>query len=145
MDSNLICPVDGKQINESKVRLVAGLVLVTALMYLITGWLFLPVLLLIDFALRSADAGKFSPLGNVADGILNLITLSNKPTDQAPKRFAARIGLGFSILITVLHLFGISAVIPVITLAVFAALESLAGFCAGCYVYTYYIRLVKPA
>ncbi|GAB3973590.1 DUF4395 domain-containing protein [Spirosoma terrae] len=145
MDTNLICPVDGKQINESKVRVVAGLVLVTALIYLITNWLFLPVLLLIDFALRSADAGKYSPLGNVADGILSVITLPNKPTDQAPKRFAARIGLGFSVLIIGLHLLGISTVIPVATLAVFAALESLAGFCAGCYVYTYYIRLVKTA
>jgi hypothetical protein len=114
-------------------------------MYLITNWLFLPVLLLIDFALRSAEAGKYSPSGNVADGILSVITLPNKPTDQAPKRFAARIGLGFSVLIIGLHLLGISTLIPVITLAVFATLESLAGFCAGCYVYTYYIRLVKTA
>jgi hypothetical protein len=63
----------------------------------------------------------------------------NKPTDRAPKRFAAGTGLVFSILIVaaaLLHLALISLVLTLV-LIFFAALESLAGFCAGCYVYSF--------
>ncbi len=140
---NLICPTDNVQINETKVRLVAGLVLLTAIVYLLTNWVILPLLLVVDFGLRSFDGGRYSPLANLADGIVKLGKLTYKGTDQAPKRFAARIGLAFALTITILHLAGISTVIPVGVLAVFAALESLVGFCAGCYVYTYFIRPLR--
>lgn len=144
-DNKLICPTNGIQINETKVRLVAGLVLFTALTYGLTGWALLPLLLTVDFGLRSFDLGQYSPFGNVAGYLVKTFRLPYQGTDQAPKRFAARIGLAFGILITGLHLTGISALIPTAVLALFAALESLLGFCAGCYVYTFYVRLFPKA
>ncbi|WP_020601030.1 DUF4395 domain-containing protein [Spirosoma panaciterrae] len=141
MSNQIICPTSGVQVNETKVRLVAGLVLLIAIGYWLTNWSVLPLLLFADFGLRSTDLGKYSPLGAIANGVVNALHLPYKGTDQAPKQFAARIGFGFAILISVLHLAGISALIPVGVLIVFAALESIVGFCAGCYVYTYYIRL----
>ncbi|MBN8825976.1 MULTISPECIES: DUF4395 domain-containing protein [unclassified Spirosoma] len=141
MSNQIICPTSGVQINETKVRLVAGLVLLIAVVYLLTNWLALPLLLFVDFGLRSTDLGKYSPLGTIADGLVNTFHLPYKGTDQAPKQFAARIGFGFAILIMVLHIAGVSTLLAVSVLAVFAALESIVGFCAGCYVYTYYLRL----
>ena len=141
MSNQIICPTSGVQVNETKVRLVAGLVLLIAIGYWLTNWLVLPLLLFVDFGLRSTDLGKYSPLGTIADGLVNAFRLPYKGTDQAPKQFAARIGFGFAILISGLQLAGISTLIPVSVLALFAALESIVGFCAGCYVYTYYIRL----
>ncbi|GAB4035966.1 DUF4395 domain-containing protein [Spirosoma gilvum] len=129
------------QINETKVRLVAGLVLLIAIVYWLTNWLVLLLLLVVDFGLRSTDLSNYSPLGKVADSMVNAFHLPYKSTDQIPKQFAARIGFGFAILISVLRVAGISALIPVSVLVVFAALESIVGFCAGCYVYTYYLRL----
>ncbi|WP_375447804.1 DUF4395 domain-containing protein [uncultured Fibrella sp.] len=143
--NELICPTDGVKINETKVRLVAGLVLLTALTYLSTGWLALPALLAADFGLRSSELGKYSPLGAIAQGLVDGLGLTFKATDQEPKRFAARIGLVFGLLITGLHLADIATLLPTIVLATFAALESLAGFCAGCHVYTYYVRLFPKA
>jgi hypothetical protein len=35
--------------------------------------------------------------------------------------------------------------IPTVVLGLFAALESMAGFCAGCVVYTFYGRLFAKA
>ncbi|MBD2756195.1 DUF4395 domain-containing protein [Spirosoma validum] len=145
MDSNLICPVDGVQINEVKVRLIAGFVLLTTLLFLLTGWLLLPILLLVDFSLRSFNLGKYSPFGNGADWLVKTVRLPYKATDQAPKRFAARIGLCFSLLILGLHLAHVSTLFPAAILAGFAALESLVGICAGCYVYTLYVRLFSRA
>lgn len=143
--NELVCPTDGVQINEINVRLLAGLVLLTALTYLSTGWLALPLLLTIDFGLRSFDLGRYSPFGNIARGLVAAFRLGYKGTDQAPKRFAARIGLVFGLLITGLHLALISTLIPTSVLATFAALESLVGFCAGCHVYTFYVRLFPRA
>jgi len=143
--NNLLCPVDGQPINEVKVRLVAGLVLLLTVLYIGTDWVLLPVLLMVDFGARSLNKGKYSLLGASAEGVVAALKLPYKPTDQAPKRFAARIGLGFAVLITVLRLLNVPTEIPAVTLAIFAALESLAGFCAGCYVYTYYVRLFKAA
>ncbi|CCH01404.1 hypothetical protein FAES_3396 [Fibrella aestuarina BUZ 2] len=150
MSKQLICPTDGVQVNETKVRLVAGLVLTIAIVYLLTaslwaGSLLLPLLLLIDFGLRGSEWARYSPLGYVADWLVSALNLSYKGTDQAPKRFAARIGLGFSLLIAGLQLAGSPTLIPTAVLALFAALESGLGFCAGCYVYTLYVRLFPKA
>ncbi|MVM31409.1 DUF4395 family protein [Spirosoma sp. HMF4905] len=145
MNTNLECPVDGIQINETKVRMVAGLVLITGLVYLVSGWLVLPLLLVLDFGLRSFDFGKYSLFGNVAEWLVKILRLPYKATDQAPKRFAARIGFAFGVLISTLQLAGVSTIIPTGVLVIFAALESIAGFCAGCYVYTFYIRLFPKA
>lgn len=145
MNKDLLCPADGVQINEIKVRLVAGLVLLTTIIYLISGWLVLPILLAIDFGLRSFDFGKYSLFGNWAEWAVKTFHLPYKGTDQAPKRFATRIGLAFGLLISSLHLAGISTLIPATVLVIFAALESIAGFCAGCYVYTFYVRLFPKA
>jgi len=63
--------------------------------------------------------------------------LKSKPVDRAPKRFAAFVGLVFlaAILTATLTGFALTAKIIAGVLVVFAALESLLGFCAGCYVY----------
>lgn len=140
-NNNLLCPTDGVQINETKVRVVAGFVLVAALIYLLSGWLIIPLVLLLDFGLRSVNLGTYSPFANLAGWLVQSFKLPYKATDQAPKRFAARVGLAFSILIAGLHVVGISTLIPTAILAVFATLESTVGFCAGCHVYTYYVRL----
>lgn len=134
---NLDCPIDGVQINENKVRLIAGFVLLTSLLYLLTGWGWFLTLLVADFGLRVFKLPKYSPFGKGADVVVGQLRLPFKGTDQAPKRFAAGIGLVFSITILVLQSLEINTFIPTSILAVFAILESFAGFCAGCYVYTF--------
>ena len=134
---NLDCPIDGVQVNENKVRLIAGFVLLTALLYLLTDWGLLLLLLITDFGLRVLKLPKFSPFGKVAEFVFRQLRLPFKGTDQGPKRFAAGIGLVFSITMLVLHSLGINTFVITSTLIVFAILESFAGFCAGCYVYTF--------
>jgi hypothetical protein len=145
VSNQFLCPTDGVKINERQARVVAGLVLATTFLYLLTNWLIFPLLLVVDFSLRGFGKPRFSLLGRLAGDLVKRLKLGYTATDQAPKRFAARIGLVFALLISVLHLLGIPTLIPTGVLAGFAALESLAGFCAGCYVYTFYIRLFPSA
>ncbi|MEO6038797.1 MAG: DUF4395 domain-containing protein [Saprospiraceae bacterium] len=124
-------------INEYKVRWIAFLVLLSVGLYLLSRLSFIPILLVLDFGLRAFDLGRFSPFARLSDVLVEAFHLGVKPIFYPPKRFAARIGLLFSAAILVLHFLGITALIFAGVLGLFAALESLAGICAGCYVYNW--------
>jgi hypothetical protein len=177
------------QSNESKIRLTAFFVLALILAYMGTGIVWLPVFLVVDFALRGFNLGAYSPLANISGLLVRWLRMPIKPVYMPPKRFAARIGLAFSIAIVILHIAAhplpgpgadmhaaslsttapgsdpniapFSALAPKLhdtalpalvlsaVLALFAALESLANFCAGCYVYNGIVwlrtrRMAKP-
>lgn len=144
MKNNIDCPVDLVSVNENRVRLVALLVLLSGILFLWTGWLGIVVFLIVDFSLRSFNLGKFSPLFNLAGIITNLLKLSNKPTDQAPKRFAARMGLAFTSVILICDIlqFHITVTSLGLALCFFAFLESFLGICIGCHVYHYSRKLL---
>jgi Domain of unknown function (DUF4395) len=127
--------------NESKIRLTAFFVLVLIIVYILTGIGPIPVFLLADFTLRGFGLGAYSPLAFLAGRLATALRLPAKPVYMPPKRFAARIGFLFCLAIVVAHYTHLSTLILSAIIAVFAALESLANFCAGCYVYNAYARL----
>ena len=127
--------------NESKIRLIALFVLILTTTYIFTNLLIIPVFLLADFGLRAFDLGKFSPLALISETLVKALHLPIKPVYLPPKRFAARIGLLFSVAIVALQLFSVPTLPVSGVLAFFAALESLLGFCAGCYVFSFLQQL----
>lgn len=130
--------------DEIKIRLTAFGVLLLIVAYWLTDSIAIPLFLTADFALRSFNLGKWSPLFRLASWVTGILKLKGKPVYMPAKRFAARIGLVFSVLITTFHLAGGStATVLSIVLAFFAALESLAGFCAGCYLYNFLKRFAN--
>jgi hypothetical protein len=138
MKNELECPVDYVTINENKARLTAFFVLVLAVVFLFTQLWIIPAFLIVDFFTRANNWGKYSLLGILSDAVIKQIGIKNKPTDRAPKRFAAGVGLVFSaaILIFLLLNLAIVSIALAVVIVVFAFLESFVGFCAGCYVYT---------
>ena len=143
MNNNLTCPVDNIVVNENRVRTTAFFVLLLAIVYLATNcWLF-AAFLTVDFALRAFNLNAYSPLAILSGVVVKQLKLKNKPTDRGPKRFAAMIGFAFSgfiLISSLLHLTIVSQ-IATATLLVFASLESFAGFCAGCYLYSFMRRV----
>ncbi|MFD2935666.1 DUF4395 domain-containing protein [Spirosoma flavum] len=139
--SALECPVDGVKVNENKVRTVAFFVLLIGIASIVTSYWILPLFLLIDFALRAFDYGNLSPLARLSDGVIKALNFPIQLIDQAPKRFAAGVGMVFAAAILATHFLGVNTLILTGILVVFAALESLAGICAGCYVYTLLRRI----
>lgn len=129
------------QVNESKIRLIALFVLIITIIYLLTQSIVLPIFLVLDFGLRSFNVGHLSPLGFIADKLVQILHLPIKLIYLPPKRFAARIGFAFSAAILVLQFLSISTVILTSVLIFFAFLESVLSICAGCYVYDFLIRL----
>ena len=147
MNTTVDCPVDFIPVNENKVRLTALWVLILVITSFFVLPLWITKFLVLDFFLRGYDMGKYSPLNALSGVMVKLLHISNKPIDQAPKRFAAKIGFMFSAVVAICLLTETfnAAFILRIVLAVFAFLESILGFCAGCYVYSFLkkIRIIK--
>lgn len=137
------CPVDFILVNENQIRLTALWVLLLSILSLFGLALPIFVLLTIDFTVRAFNLGKYSLLNQFSKIVVKNFNIGNKPIDQAPKRFAAKIGILFSFTIATALFFGFEklAVTLTLTLASFAFLESFLGFCAGCYVYTFLVKL----
>ena len=132
------CPVDFVLMNENKARLTALFVFILGAIFIITGLWIIIAFLILDFFLRANNWGKYSLLAILSEAVIKQFSIKNKPTDRAPKRFAAGVGLVFTasiLILTLLHL-DIPTLVITAVLLFFAFLESFLGLCAGCYVYS---------
>ena len=130
-------------VNEIAARLVAGMVVILSLAFILSGETWLLFLLFYGFLARAFTGPNLSPMGLLATRIL-IPVLGNRqrPVPGPPKRFAQFVGLVFSSVALLLFflLSPLAAKSVVGILALFAALESGLGFCAGCYVFGYLMR-----
>lgn len=145
MPINFSCPISGTQRDNNTVRIVAAQVLLVAVASGIVALLVNPRaaaivtgVLVIDFVIRAFVKPKYSPLATLARGVSSGLDLPKVMVDNAPKVFAARIGVVFTLATTVLFGFGwtLAGEIVLGVLAVFAFLESVFSFCAGCWMYS---------
>ena len=130
-------------VNEVAARVVAGMVVALSLVILLTGQWWLVFLLTYGFLARVAAGPTLSPMGQLATRVIAPRIAQPKLVPGPPKRFAQTVGLVCCITALVLHFVaGLSVVAGVVlaVLTVFAALESLLGFCAGCFVFNYLMR-----
>jgi hypothetical protein len=124
-------------VNEKAARAVAAGVLLIGLATLITGWWWLTVPLAYGFIARVLSGPRLSPLGQFATRVVAPRLGRAVLVPGPPKRFAQGIGVGFSLAALILAAFGATAAAAVVlaVLVVFAGLESILGFCAGCFVF----------
>jgi hypothetical protein len=132
------CPISAERVNENVIRIIAFMVALIALSCLISSNYWAIIFLIVDFAARAFGTGNFSLLKLLALQIAKTLALKPQMKDLAPKRFAATLGFGFSVLIAAMSLLNFSIVAMALTsvMIVFALLESLFAVCVGCYVYS---------
>jgi hypothetical protein len=144
MAFDLSCPISGEQRDNNTVRFVAGFTLIIAVVALFIANLVgtLPAaviigLLAIDFIIRAFIKPKYSPLATLARGTTSALKLKKVMVDSAPKVFAARIGVLFTVVSTILFLLGLALAGSIVLgiLIICAFLESVLNFCLGCWVY----------
>jgi hypothetical protein len=133
-----------RMLDDVTVRLVAGEVLVVAVVAAITRqpWLF--ALLAVDFLIRTAFGPRLSPLALLAGKVIRpRLKVAPRPTPGPPKRFAAAVGTVFSIAIPVTYYLGAHTVawVLIAVMVVFPVLESVFGLCVGCKVFSVLMRL----
>lgn len=142
-----LCPISADRIEQNTVRAIAFLVIVLTGFTLIVPNYISGTLLLIDFSLRAFNKGKGSILKLIATGIVNLLQLKKLPVDAAPKRFAAALGIIFSVFILLFQSLNYTLLSHITggLLICCAFLESAFNFCAGCLIYTWIIvPFLKP-
>ena len=122
--------------NEWAARCVAGMVMGLTLSAIFTDQWIIIAVLLYGFCARVATGPTLSPIGQIATRLLVPIIGKNRPVAGPPKRFAQFVGLIFSLTALILFFIVDSSLPYRIVLAVlagFAFLESIVGFCAGCW------------
>lgn len=130
-------------VNEVAARVVAGIVVVLTVVYLITQWTPLLVVITYGFVARVISGPTLSPVGQLTTRVIvPRLPVEERPTPGPPKRFAQGIGATLSLAALVLDLAGSTtiAVALVAMITVAASLESFVGFCLGC---TIFARLMS--
>ena len=131
-------------LDDVTVRLVAGEVLLIAVIAAVTRqpWIF--ALLAVDFVLRAGFGPKVSPLAQLASRLVRpRLSAAPRPTAGPPKRFAATVGAVFSIAIPVTYYLGAQTLawVLIAIMLVFPFLESVLGICVGCIVFRGLMRV----
>lgn len=129
-------------VNEKAARSVAGGVVVLAIVALVTGWVWVPAAMALGFALRVASGPRLSPLGQLATKVIAPRLGDPRLVAGPPKRFAQAVGFGFTAAATVAAATDHRPIAATLlgVLVVFALLESVLGFCAGCWVFARLMR-----
>lgn len=143
MNSNAICPISSKKIDENVARINGALTLLLLAFFLFTENVIPVIFLLIDFILRGAELSSYSPLANTSRFIIKTLKLKTNPINAGPKIFAARIGVVFSAIILISNITNYDTVSYIFT-GIFgfcAFLESAFGYCVACQIYPFVFRL----
>lgn len=142
---SISCPISIERVNESVIRIISLQVVlfVSLSIYFQNG--FIALFLALDFAIRANSDGKFSLLRQIGNAIAKVFSIQPKLIPAAPKKFAATLGILFSILIALFYAveFNTIAIVTASLLMICAVLESFFGVCVGCYVYTFINQFKK--
>ncbi|MDG0867477.1 DUF4395 domain-containing protein [Candidatus Lucifugimonas marina] len=131
-------------INASVARAVAAGVVIMAVATIVFDQPWITLLLSYGFIARVAAGPRLSPLALIVTKfIVPKFGLPYRPVAGPPKRFAASIGIVFSVTAAVLSLgFGLNGAAYIVLGGLIAAagLESIFGYCLGCQVFGFLIN-----
>ena len=131
-------------VNDYAARAVASVVIVLVILFEIPANEFLLLFITYGFLARVLTGPTLSPIGLLATKIIVPVLGSpSKLVPGPPKRFAQFIGLLISFSATIaIFVFDspTSARYLMAIICFFASLESILGFCAGCFVFSWLMK-----
>ena len=132
-------------VNDYAARAVAAIVIILVVLFEITANEFLLLFITYGFLARVLTGPTLSPVGLLATKkIVPALGSPSKLVPGPPKRFAQFIGLLISLSATIaIFVFDspTSARYLMAVICFFASLESILGFCAGCFVFGWLMKL----
>ena len=131
-------------VNEVSARLVAGGVVLLALLTIVSGQLWLTAVIAYGFVARVLTGPTLSPLGQLVTRVVTpRLPVAARPVPGPPKRFAQ--GIGTVVTATAVISLGVGhpgATRVLLGLMITAAgLESIFAFCVGCKIFGGLMRL----
>jgi hypothetical protein len=131
-------------VNEVSARLVAGGVVVMALLTIIFDLKWATIVIAYGFIARVLTGPSLSPLGQFVTRVVTpRLHLAERPVAGPPKRFAQGIGVAFSVTALILTGLGYwgAAEVMLGLLSAAAFLESVFGLCLGCKAFAVLMRV----
>lgn len=142
-----MCPISLTSVNERVAQINAALTVVVLLLFLVTPYKWLIVILGIDFFIRAFLNPAHSYLAAVGRAIVRWFGIRPIMVNAGPKIFAARIGFLFCCILALLEFFGYHSAGVVIGMifAFFAGMEALFRLCIACKMYPLIHRMKRSA
>lgn len=144
MNNNAFCPISFKKIDENVARLNGLFTVLLLIVFLLTSSVIPVLFLLLDFLARGLEKPQWSLLARLSKFILSAFRAKPHLINAGPKIFAARIGLLFSVIISLSVLFQLNTVAIIFT-GIFgfcAFLEAAFNYCVACKLYPFFYRIV---
>ena len=141
INDKITCPVSTERVDNNVTRIIAGIVLLLAIAGILLQNYLIFVFLSYDFLTRTFFKGNGSLLRIIGKKIVQVLKINPKPINAAPRKFAAGVGLVFSLTISafIFLQYAVSTYVFGGILILCAFLESVLGFCVGCFVYSFFI------
>lgn len=135
---NLSCPISNDLVNSKLTRIYAIITFVSIAVYLFTPFKAIIYLTATDFLIRVLFTVKYSPICNLIKYILKVSQTSTHMVNAGPKKFAAKIGFIFSMMMLLGHILGYSTFSYFVGAMFFVAvgLEAIFGYCLACAIYS---------
>ena len=132
-------------VDEVNARLVAGGVVAVGLVIALADARWLLPVVFAGFVLRVLSGPRFSPLALLMTRAVRprLTSVHERFVPGPPKRFAQAVGATLTGVASVLWLAGAGGAAEALVwvLVLFATLESVVGFCAGCFAFRQLMRI----
>jgi hypothetical protein len=142
------CPISGRKVNAKTARINGLIVTALLVVALFTPFRWVLAILAADFFIKVVFGLRPSPFCWLSRTLAGALHLQPRPVDEAPKRFAAGLGLVFStgglVLGPLLSQWPAYYVVVGVFTAC-AALEGFAGICVGCEIYQTVARRRRQA
>ena len=140
-NQKITCPISAERVDNNITRIIAAIVLLLSVAGILLHNYYLFIFLTYDFTVRTFFKGNGSLLKWIGKQFVALFNITPKPINAAPRKFAAGLGLIFCLTIAVLIF--LNLILPALLvggmLIICAFMESVLGFCLGCYVYSIFI------
>jgi hypothetical protein len=131
-------------VNEVSARLVAGGVVIMAVLTIALDLKWATVVIAYGFVARVLTGPTLSPLGQLVTRVITpRLAIAERPVAGPPKRFAQGMGVAFSVsagVLTALGYWGAAQIVLGLLVAA-AFLESALGLCLGCKVFAVLMRV----
>lgn len=136
---NISCPIVYENVNAKLTRTYALITFAIVLLFVFTPFKEVIYISALDFFIRVFFGLKYSPICFVIKRILKWAKIPRNMVNAGPKKFASKIGLIFTVLMSISLYFDLSTIAMVVGLISIAAIgaEALFGFCAACYLYNF--------
>ncbi len=133
------CPISTDLVNTKLTRTYSFITFLAISFYLFTPFKEVIYISTLDFIIRVFVGVKYSPICFLIREALKIGNISPQMVNSGPKKFAAKIGLLFTVLMSISTLAGFGYTSIVLGVIFFTAVgaEAIFGFCVACYIHSF--------